>query len=677
MDKNEAKERIEKLREVINHHRYLYHVLDRAEISDAALDSLKHELYELEQQYPHLITPDSPTQRVGGEPLKGFKKVKHETPMLSIEDVFNEDELKNWEDYLKRLTPVKQLEYFCELKIDGFAISLVYENGVFFRGSTRGDGINGEDVTKNLKTIESIPLNLNIHKDSLDEEIKGKLKESLKSGRIEVRGEVFMSKSAFDKINEERKKKGEPVYANPRNTAAGSIRQLDPKVAASRPLDFLAYDLIADVSQKKHSEEHDILTDLGFKTDKQARISKDINEITSFFKEIGKKRESLPFQIDGIVISINDNAVFNSLGVVGKSPRGIRAFKFAAKQATTIILNILVQVGRTGAITPVAVLKPVLVHGSVITRATLHNEDEIKRLGVKIGDTVIIERAGDVIPAVVRVLSDLRTGKEKDFHFPKDCPVCNTKLVKPEGEAITRCPNVNCRARKRELFYHLASKKSFDIKGLGPKILDRLVDEHLVSRPSDIFELTEGDLLPLERFAEKSASNLVTAIRNSKKISLSRFIYSLGIRYVGEETAIDLANNFKSMRNLEKASVEDLEGVQNIGKRTAESIYNWFQKKENLDLIKSLEDAGIKIVLSETGETKLKGKTFVLTGTLQSLSREEAEGKIRSLGGDISSSVSKKTSYVVTGKEPGSKFIKAKELGVSILNEEEFLNLIK
>jgi len=662
MNKEQAKQRIEKLKKLINHHRYLYHVLDKQEISDSAFDSLKHELYKLEQDYPELITPDSPTQRVGGQPLKEFKKVEHNVLMLSIEDIFTEQELFDWEDYLKRLEPKAKWEYFAELKIDGFAVTLIYEKGVFVTGATRGNGKIGEDVTQNLKTIESIPLTLR--------EVLAKT--------IEIRGEVYMGKAEFEKVNREREKKGEEIYANPRNLAAGSIRQLDPKLAASRPLKFLAYDIITDLGQKKHSEEHLTLPKLGFKTD-QGKVCKDLSEVIGYWKEIVKQREKLPYQIDGVVVSVNDNALFSKLGVAGKSPRAIRAFKFSPKQATTKIIDINLQVGRTGAVTPVAILEPVNVGGVTITRATLHNEDEIKRLGARIRDTVIIERAGDVIPVVARVLKELRSGKEKEFHFPKECPVCKSKLVKPQGEAVWRCKNTNCQARKRENLYHFVSKKAFDIRGLGPKIIDQLSDEHLITQPAEIFELKEGDLVPLERFADKKADNLIKAIEKSKKITLSRFIYSLGIRHVGEETANDLASYFGTINNLAKAAKEDLDRVPQIGERVAESIYHWFKDERNRKLISDL----IKVKIEITNQSlkpksqKLEAKKFVITGTLESMTRDAAKEKIRLLGGEIDESVSKKTDYLVAGKEPGSKLEKAKELGIKVIGEKEFIDLIK
>jgi len=673
--KTEAKKRIEKLKKLINYHRYLYHVLNRQEISDAALDSLKHELYKLEQQFPELITLDSPTQRVAGKPLEGFKKVEHKVPMLSIEDIFSEEELRDWEDYFKKLTPEK-FDYFAELKIDGFAISLLYENGIFRVGSTRGTGRVGEDVTQNLKTIELIPLRLEIHQKLPNKEIEERLEKLIEKGEIEIRGEVYMNVKDFERLNKELGKKGEKTFANPRNLAAGSIRQLDPKLAASRPLKFLAYDIITDLGQKKHSQEHEILKVLGFKTD-EGRKCKNLDETIEFWKEVAKKREKLPFQIDGVVINVNDNEIFQKLGVVGKSPRGVRAFKFSPKQATTIIEKIILQVGRTGAITPVAVLKPVEVGGVKISRATLHNEDEIKRLGVKIGDTVIVGRAGDVIPDVIQALPELRTGKEREFKMPKNCPVCGEKLEKPAGEVVWRCKNQKCPARKREYFYHFVSRPAFDILGLGPKIIDRFLDEGLISDPADLFLLKEDDISHLERFAEKSAQNLINAIQSKKKINLAKFIYALGIRNVGEETAQDLAEYFGSFEKLEKANLEELQKIMDVGPVVAKSIYDFFQEKRNLKFVERFKKVGVEILEEKKPKYQpLKGKIFVLTGILETMAREEAKEKIRQLGGEISESVSKKTDFVIVGKEPGSKFQIAKNLGIETLNEKEFLALI-
>jgi DNA ligase (NAD+) len=699
MKSKEARNRIEKLKELINRHRYLYHVKDRQEISESALDSLKHELFQLEQQFPEFIAKDSPTQRIGGKPRQDFKKVGHSASMLSMEDIFSEKELQDWEDYVKRLalSEAEGLEYFAELKIDGFAINLIYENGIFIRGATRGDGKIGEDVTQNLKTIESIPLRL-------ESDLPGQPKI------VEIRGEVYMAKRDFEKFNEGQQKSGLPLFANPRNLAAGSIRQLDPKLAASRPLKFLAYDIITDFGQKKHSEEHAILPSLGFKTD-TGKTCRNLKEVIEFWQEVNKKREALPFLIDGIVVSINDNFLFQKLGVAGKSPRAIRAFKFSPKQAATKILDIVFQVGRTGAITPVANLEPVQISGVTVSRATLHNKDEILRLGVKVLDTVIVGRAGDVIPNVIKVLSELRMGAEKEVHFPQNCPVCGTKLIRPDNQVIWRCLNKNCGARKREFLQYFASKKAFDIEGLGPKIIDQFQDSGLISQASDLFKLKKEDLLSLDRFAERSAQNIIEAIEKSKTITLPRFIFSLGILHVGEETAADLANYLSSVSededemkfhrlgninnrvrpgrtkmktkqgfiaNLSRVTVEELEKIPNVGPKVAESIYNWFQSAQNKKMVDDLIKSGVKIESpkSKIKNLKLEGKTFVLTGILETMTREAAKEKIQLLGGKVTDSVSQKTGFVVAGKDPGSKLVKAQKLGVKILFEQQFLKLL-
>lgn len=678
--KKEVKKRIEKLKKLINHHRYLYHVLDRQEISDTALDSLKHELYKLEQEFPEFISSDSPTQRVAGRPLERFQKVRHKIPMLSIEDVFNEKELKDWEVYLRRLEPEARFEYFAELKIDGFAVSLVYKNGIFAYGATRGDGKTGEDITQNLKTIESIPLNLEIKKKLQEKKLEKIAMNLINERELEIRGEVYMDKKDFERFNRALKEKGEKTYANPRNLAAGSIRQLNPMPVSMRPLKFLAYDIVTNTGELKHSDEHLILSYLGFRIE-SGRICKNLSDILRFRQNIVQKREKLIFQIDGIVISVNDNALFRKLGVSGKSPRAIRAFKFSPRQATTKILDIKVQIGRTGAATPIAVLEPVEVSGITITRATLHNEDEIKKLDIKIGDTVIVERAGDVIPAVAKVLKELRTGNEKSFFFPRKCPVCTAILKRPEGEAVWRCLNKNCPARKRENLYHFISKKAFNIVGLGPQIIDRLIDENLIMQPPDIFKLKEKDLISLERFAEKSANNIFRSIKKSKKVELANFIYSLGIRHVGEETAADLAEYFGSIDKLIKASKADLESISDIGGVVSESIFQWFFLKNNRNLIKNLLDAGVEIlppnlILKSKKRGALAGKTIVLTGILESLTRMEAHKRIRALGGNPSNSVSRKTNFLVIGREPGTKPEMAKNLGVKIITEKEFLDII-
>ncbi|MBI4119681.1 MAG: NAD-dependent DNA ligase LigA [Parcubacteria group bacterium] len=687
MDKQELKKRVEKLRKEINRYRYAYHVLNKSLISDEALDSLKKELFDLEQQFPELITPDSPTQRVAGKPLKEFKKVHHEERMLSFNDAFSEEDMRDWleriENFLGQKIKETDHTFYCELKIDGLAIELIYENGIFIRGSTRGDGVIGEDVTQNLKTIEAIPLTL-----------ETKNSKPKTPTRLVARGEVFLTKKEFGRINKGQEKKGLKAYANPRNIAAGSIRQLDPEITANRKLDSFQYDIVTDLGQKTHEEEHEILKKLGCKTNPNNRHARTLEEVFEFRDYWAKHRDKLPYEIDGIVVILNDNRLFEEAGVIGKAPRAAIAYKFSPKEATTIVEDIKVQVGRTGALTPVAVLRPVNVAGVTISHATLHNYDEIRRLGVKIGDTVIVSRAGDVIPQVSKVLKELRTGKEKEFHMPVKCPVDGSKVVK-EG-AIYRCSNKNCGARSRELIYHFVSRPAFDIRGLGPKIIDRFLDEGLVGDAADIFSLKEGDIAALERFGEKSAQNIIDEIKAHKKISLARFLYSLGILHVGEETANLLAKQVERQATRDKRQVsisyllnhmshvtmDILQEIPDIGPAVSRSIVEYFRDERNQKLLKKFDQVGIKIEAphlkaSARGGSALGGKIFVLTGGLTSMSREAAKEKIRSLGGDISESVSKRTDYVVAGSEPGSKFEKARKLGITVLDENEFVKMLK
>ncbi|MEI7424530.1 MAG: NAD-dependent DNA ligase LigA [Candidatus Staskawiczbacteria bacterium] len=657
----DIKQRIEKLKETINHHRYLYHVLDKQEISDSALDSLKKELFDLEQKYPELITADSPTQRIGGEPLKEFKKIKHQQRMLSFNDAFSQQDMKDWQERFMKLLSEEEkqkVDFYCELKIDGLAIELIYKNGNFITGSTRGDGNVGEDITQNLKTVEAIPLQIEEKRDLI------------------VRGEVFITKKEFERINKLQIEKGLPIYANPRNIAAGSVRQLDSKITSSRKLDSFAYELLTDFGQITHEDKHKILKDLGFKTNKHNKYCKTLEEVLAFREYWIKEREKLDYEIDGVVVLINNNKIWEKLGFVGKAPRGGIAYKFPQAQSTTKVLDITVQVGRTGAMTPVAILEPVQVTGITITRATLHNEDEIKRLGLKIGDTVIVGRAGDVIPDIIKVLPELRTGHEKDFKMPKECPACGTKLEKVEGEVLLRCPNKNCFAQKRRNFYHFVSRTAFNMDGLGPKIIDRLLDEGLVQDPSDLFELKEGDVKNLERFDEKSAENLIKSIQEKKEITLSKFIYALGIRNIGEETAIDLAKHFGSINAIKTASLEDFVFISDIGPVVSKSVYEWFQDKNNIKFVDRLEKK-IKITNPQPKAQKLSGASFVLTGSLETMSRDEAKEKIRQLGGNTSESVSSKTSYIVVGLEPGSKVERANKLGVKTINEVELLKMLE
>jgi len=622
MNKPEAKKRIGKLKKLIRHHRYLCHVLDKQEISDSALDSLKKELFDLEQKYPEFITPDSPTQRIGGIPLKKFKKIRHSKPMLSFNDAFSKEDMKNWEKRIKKLLTIQEAEnlnYFCELKFDGLAIELVYKNKILQTGATRGNGIIGEDVTQNIKTINSIPL---------------KLRDNNLEKEIIVRGEAIIFKKEFLKINKLREKAGLSVYSNPRNITAGSIRQLNPKITAERNLDFFCYDLISDLGEVNHEQEHKILKELGFKVNLHAKLCNNLEEVFQFHKKWKEKRQHLGYEIDGIVVIVNNNKIFNKLGAIGKAPRGAIAYKFPLKQAETIVQDIKVQVGRTGAVTPVAYLKPVRVGGVIISKATLHNEDEIKRLGVKIKDTVIVGRAGDVIPMVVSVLKGLRTGKEIEFNMPKLCPHCGTKLVKPKGEIIWRCPNSKCESRQKRYLSYFVSRQGFNIEGLGPKIIEQLFERKFISDPADIFNLQEKNLLTLEGFAQKAVKNLIESVESKKEISFSRFIYALGIDQVREETAQNLANYFKNLEDLKKVSLEKLINIKGIGPETAESIYNWFQQKTNIKILEKLKQFGVKIKY-EVPDIKSKillGKIFALTGSLDKLSRRKARERIKELG---------------------------------------------
>ena len=683
MNKDEAKKRIGKLTSLINRHRYLYHVLDKEEISEAALDSLKKELFDLEQSFPDLVASDSPTQRIGGKPLPAFEKVERKKMMFSFNDAFSREDMDNWENRNRKLLSEGDVvEYYCEPKLDGLAIELVYNKGVLEIGSTRGDGRTGENVTRNIRTIEPIPLSLRGKEEIIQELNKENLSDVLKTvekkglNEVIVRGEAIITKKEFIKTNKEREKQGLPLYANPRNLAAGSIRQLDSKITAERNLDADVYSLVSDLGQKTHEEEHKILKVLGFKTNnKYNRLCGSMEEVFDFYAYWQKNREKLPYEIDGLVVSINSNSIFEKLGVVGKAPRGAIALKFPLKQSTTTVLDIKVQVGRTGAMTPVALLKPVEINGVVVSRATLHNEKEIERLGLKIGDTVVVGRAGDVIPEVIKVFPELRTGKEKKFKMPEKCPSCETKLVKPEKEVVWRCLNQRCFSRKIRWFGHFVSRGAFNIDGLGPKIIGKFVEEGLLSDPSDLFDLKEGDILPLERFADKSARKIVENIGKRKEIPFSRFIYSLGIRNVGQKTSADLAKKFKSIDELAKVKEEDLENISDVGPVVSRSIVEWFGDKENIRFLEKLKERGV-IYFSEKTGTRLAGKKFVITGTLEKMSRELAKERIISLGGDVSDSVSKNIDYLVVGENPGSKYVKAGELGVRIIKEGEFLKMI-
>ncbi len=675
MNKLEIKKRIERLRKTIHNHNKQYYVFDNPEISDGAYDSLLRELGKLEEDNKEFFSKNSPTKRVGGKPLSSFKKTRHKMKQWSFDDLFNFEELEKWEEKITRFILKdknlvnEKLEYLCELKIDGLKIILTYEDGELIKGATRGDGVIGEDVTENIRTIKSVPLVLS------------------KKVNIITIGEAWMSERELAKINEARKKAGEPLFVNTRNAGAGSIRQLDSKVMASRNLDSFIYDidyLSADKQIKTQKEELELLSELGFKVNTNYKLCKNVSEVNDFYKLWIKKRNKADYGIDGIVIKINSIKIQKSLGYTGKAPRYAIAFKFPAEQTTTKVEDIVVQIGRTGALTPVAHLVPVLVAGSTVSRATLHNEDEITRLDVRIGDTVVIQKAGDVIPDIVKVLKNLRTGKEKIFKMPSKCPVCGGVVKKntvsgSQTSVADYCINKKCFAQELERMIHFVSKKGMNIEGMGDKIVEQLMNEGVISDFADIYELNVGDVVSLERFAEKSAENLIDAIVKSKKVTLSKFLFALGIRHSGEETSALIAENFKTLKKIGNTNIEDLQKIDGIGDVVAKSIHDWFQNNDNKKLLnKLLKYIKIKSPIRQTKALPSWGigKVFVLTGTMKSLSRDDAKNKIKSLGGKVSSSVSSKTDFVVVGGDPGSKFKKAKKLGVKIINEKEFLKLL-
>jgi DNA ligase (NAD+) len=659
------KKRVEKLREEIEYHDYRYYILDQPEISDAQYDRLMRELEKLEEQYPELHSPNSPTQRVGASPLEEFEIVRHTIPMLSLANAFDESEARDFDKRVKKfLRTSEDIEYVAEPKFDGLAIELVYERSQFIVGSTRGDGINGENITQNLRTIRTIPLQL------IQKEIPA-------PDRLEVRGEAIMQLKKFKDLNRKREEMGEPLFANPRNAAAGSVRQLDPKITAERPLEIYFYAL-GEVRGWTFKNQWEVLKTLpkwGLRTNPHARKCKNIEEVLDYYHEMSEKRETLPYEIDGTVIKVNRFDLQVRLGEIARSPRWALAFKFQPKQETTKILDIIVQVGRTGALTPVAVMEPVKVGGVEVSRATLHNQDEIDRLDVRVGDNVIIQRAGDVIPEVVQVITSKRKGTEKKFKMPSKCPVCGAEVIKEE--AIHRCIGLDCPAQLKGRIKHFASKRAMDIEGLGVKLIDQLVDKGLVKDVADIYYINKKELIELERMADKSAQNIIDAIEKSKTKPLSKFLYALGIRHVGETTAEDLARNFPRLEDFFHLSEEDLMEVEGIGPEVAASVHQFFRDKKNKESIELLKKAGVKVIEPKTKEKgKLAGKTFLFTGTLKTFARDEARDLVESLGGTTASSVSKKVDYVVVGEDPGSKFDKAKELGIKILIEEEFKKMI-
>ncbi len=671
MNKEEVKTRIEKLKEKINNLNYKYFVLNETEVSESVRDSLKKELIELEQEYPDLITPDSPTQRVGSVLSGKFAKVRHTTPKKSLADVFSEEEIHDWEERIDKIVPDKK-EFVCELKIDGLNITILYEKGKFIRALTRGNGIEGEDVTHAVKTIESVPLQLN-------EEID-----------IEVSGEVYLPKKEFERMNEYQKKNGLEPFANPRNAAAGAVRQLDPKVTAHRGLSMFFYHVDKTNLSDKIKTQEEILEkfkQLGLPVCDYYEKVKSIDEVIKFCEKWAKKRESLGFEIDGIVIKVNDFEAQGRLGYTAKAPRYAVAYKFPAAQVSSRILDIILQVGRTGAITPVAVMTPTLVAGSTVSRATLHNEDEINKKDIRIGDTVIIQKAGDVIPEVVSVIKDLRNGNEKPFHFPKKCPVCGSDIERKEGQSAYRCTNENCYAVEKERLIHFVSKKAFNIDGLGERVVEQMIDEGLVQKSSDIFLLKKENLMGMEFFKDKKADNLIRGIEKSKKIELDKFLFALGIRYLGEQGSYDFAKYIIRKKEIfsildlleivKSFSLEEMKNIEGVGEKIGDELYEWLNNEKNEKLLEDLYRVGVILEISNLTSTgKLKGKSFVLTGTLEGLGRDEAKDLIKKNGGTVHSSVSQNTDFVLAGESAGEKYNKAKKLGVKIIDEATFREMI-
>ncbi|HMK28507.1 MAG TPA: NAD-dependent DNA ligase LigA [Terriglobales bacterium] len=664
--KADPQQQIEALRGQIRYHEHRYYVLDNPEISDAEFDRLMRELKALEAKHPELLTPDSPSQRVGGKPREGFVKVEHSSPMLSLDNAYNQDELRDWERRVHELSGQTTVEYVCELKLDGLSMALQYAEGRYQRAVTRGDGSVGEEVTPNVRTIRSVPLTAELRKSGLP-------------GDFEVRGEVVMPLKAFERMNEERERQNLPRFANPRNAGAGAVRVLDPTITASRQLDFFAYSLLVAgrVYLPKQSDALEALAKAGFKVNRSWRAVEDLSEVRSYIEEWEGKRDRLPYEIDGIVIKVNQVALQQRLGFTGKAPRWAIAYKYAARSGMTEVEDILVFVGRTGKLTPVAALKPVSIGGTTVSRATLHNQDEIERLGVKIGDWVVVERGGDVIPKVVKVVEDKPRG-QRTFRMPDRCPVCGSHVVREEGEVDYRCVNANCPAKLHETILHFASRGVMNIEGIGDALANQLAERELVKNVADIYKLTLDQLMSLERMGRKSAQNVLDEIEASKKLPLERVIYGLGIRFVGERTAQFLAEHFGSMDALMQASLEQLEEVNEVGPRIAASIREFLDEPKNRELVEELRKAGLQFQgkKRERG-TLLAGKTFVLTGTLANYSRDQAKKMIEDAGGRVSGSVSRKTDYVVAGADAGSKLEKARELGVKVVDERGMLELVE
>lgn len=670
MAASDVAERARRLREAIHYHNYRYFVLDDPEISDEAYDALVRELEALEAEHPELITPDSPTQRVGGAPLTAFATVRHRVPMMSLANAMDEQELRAFDERVRRLAGAERVEYVAELKIDGVAVTLTYEEGLFVRGATRGDGVQGEDVTQNLRTIGSIPLRLT------------------RPVTLDVRGEVYMTKEGFRALNERRAATGEPLFANPRNASAGSLRQLDPKVTAQRPLDAFFYGIgfieaaggANGAAPGTHMEALELLRQLGLKVNPHAALCAGIDEVIAYCRRWEAARSDLPYEIDGVVVKVNPLHLYERLGTTAKTPRWAIAYKFAAEQATTVVERIEVNVGRTGAVTPMAILRPVRLAGTTVSRATLHNEDYIRQKDIRIGDTVVVQKAGDIIPEVVRVLPELRTGAEKPFVMPAQCPACGGRVVRPEGEAVARCVNAECPAQLVEGLVHFGSRAAMDIEGLGPALAANLVEAGLVKNVADLYRLTADQVAALERMGAKSAQNFLAALEASKDRGLARVLFALGIRHVGAGTAAAIAGHFGSMEAIRRADAAALQAVPDVGEKVAASVVEYFREPKNQKLIDDLAAAGVRMTEEaprDAGAQPLAGKRFVLTGTLASMTRSEAEARIKALGGLTSSSVSRNTDYVVVGENPGSKAERARQLGVTILDEAAFLALLE
>jgi len=665
MSKTDAKKKIEKLREELELHNYKYYIEAKPVISDQAYDRLMRELIDLETEFPDLLTEDSPSQRVGGAPLKEFKTVEHKIPMLSMDNTYSYDELREFDERVKKGLQRKDVEYFVEEKIDGVSISLTYKDGIFILGATRGDGRFGDNVTENLKTIRSIPLKLKGNAPKL----------------LEVRGEIYMPHKSFEQINREKEKAGEELFANPRNACAGTLKLLDPKLVAKRNLDIFCHGIgqIQGVSKKSQSDYFEFFKSLGFKTIQHALVAKSIDEVIEFAGKFESKRDSLDYDIDGLVVKVNVIEDQKTLGFTAKSPRWMIAYKYPAEQVQTKLENIEISIGRTGVLTPVAILKPVQLSGTTVSRASLHNQDEIERLDIRIGDIVTVQKSGEIIPKVIGVAKNKRKGSLKKFKYPKKCPACGSKVEKIEGEVAIRCVNLGCSAQLKGRIKHYAMRDAMDIEGLGEALIEQLVNTNMIQDLSDLYHLNFEKVAELERMAEKSAKNLFSAIEESKSRPLAKLIFGLGIADVGERSAEILADRFKSLERIMEATEEELCAIREIGTVTAKSITDFFQQKGTREIIRKLRDADVKFNIVETRPTgtPFSGKSFVITGTLEKYSRSEAEVLIKQLGGIAGNSVTKKTDFLVVGAEPGSKLKKAAEFGVKILNEAEFSKLLK